>query len=233
MLCFARIHPYTFTIIYASLSVLALVENGVLNSLVVTMAIGQAHAVALLYMQIVWYWVGYNEKKTHSNQHHMDSTHAANLYLTREMQYALYLAIVVIALIPTLQTVAPFDYDCSDLLIRGAPLVFLAISVWGTLFVQEMKLDERYGLDKPDTSHNVSHPKLDLIWNATRITGGKLAVSLLLLAFVTLFEFNLVGQYFRWLRAYSDKLPERAWQYDVATKYTIGTGFLPSPTLYL
>ena len=60
-----RVHPYTFSIIYACISVLALTENGVLNSVVVTMALAQAHAVSMLYMQIVWYWAGKMEKLTH------------------------------------------------------------------------------------------------------------------------------------------------------------------------
>jgi hypothetical protein len=228
-----RIHPYTFSIIYTSISVLALTENDVLNSMVVGLAIGQAQAVSLLYMQIVWYWVGYNEKKTHDHSDYMEATHAAQLYLTNEMQYALFLALVVVALIPGLQALAPFDYNTADVGLRTAPLVFLAIAVFGTLFIQEMQLDERYGKDAPRPPEGESTGKPLLIWNATRITGGKLAVALLLLAFGAAYEFNLVGEYFRNLRAYADKLPERAWQYDVTNKFTIGTGFLPAATLYL
>lgn len=48
-----------------------------------------------------------------------------------------------------------------------------------------------------------------------------------------LYEFNVLGLYFRTLRAYTDKLPERAWQLDTASRFTIGAGFLPAPTLYL
>lgn len=227
-----RIHPYIFSIIYTSLSILALTENGVLNSTIVTITVGMAQAVSFLYMQIVWYWAGYTEKKTHKPSAFMEGTHAADLYLTKEMQYALFLGIITIAIVPLLQTVAPFDYDCSDLLIRGAPLAFLAISVWGTLYVQEMRLGDHYGKDIEKSPPGLSDKEL-LIFRATRITGGKLAVSLLLLAFAGLYEFNIVGQYFRWVRAYSDKLPERAWQFDLQNKYTIGTGFLPSTTLYL
>lgn len=247
------IHPYVFSLVYTSVSLLALLESGVNNYFIVLMTIGQAHAVTFLYTQIVWYWAGYNEKITHAAKQHMTKrgahyapeptaeevlmhgTHAANLYLTKEMQYALLLGVIAITIPASLQVIAPFDYECGDLTIRASPIVFLAIAVFGTLYVQSMQLGDHYGKDKEKEAPGDKYPsaKDKLVFKSTRMTGGKLAVSLLLLAFATLFEFNLVGQYFRWTRAYNDRLPERAWQYDLTNKYTIGTGFLPSPTLYL
>ncbi len=179
----------------------------------------------MLYMQIVWYWAGKNEKTTHK-----DHAHLTAMYNTKEMSFALVLAIVVIALLSVQQAMAPLDYNTSDLGIRIAPLIFLVLAIFGTLKIQELMIDDHYGTDaiKPVSNSGSPLEGLDLIiYNATRITGGKLTVSLLLLIFGTLFVFNLVGEYLRGLRAYADKLPERAWQYDVATKYTVGTGFLP------
>ena len=223
-----RIHPYTFSIIYTSISILALTENDVLNATVVGLAVAQAQAVSLLYMQIVWYWAGKNEKITH----HRAGVHAEQLYTTQEMQYALYLALISIGLISVLQTIGPFDYNTGDLTLRAAPCVFLFLAVWGTLYLQDLQLDDEYGKEvDPTTFEHMS--RHDLVTYATRITGGKLGVSLLLIAFGTLYELNMVGEYFRSLRAYNDKIPDRAWQLDVASKYTIGTGFLPVPTLYL
>ena len=95
-----------------------------------------------------------------------------------------------------------------------------------------MPLDDEYGKEVDPVVYS-SMSKTDLVTYATRITGGKLAVSLLLIAFGTLYELNMVGEYFRGLRAYTDKLPERAWQLDTVSRFTIGTGFLPSPALYL
>ena len=216
------------------MSVLALTENNVLSSTVVGVAVGQAIATSFVYMQIVWYWVGYHEKLDRKAYLPADSTlagHAAELYTTREMQYALLLALLWMLVFPVLQNAGPYDYNTDDLFVRGAPLVFLLIAVAGTLYVQSMQLGTHYGLEKRAASSLTGRDLLTFY--ATRITGGKLAVSLVLLAFGALFEFNIVGEYFRGLRAYSDKLPERAWQYDTASKYTIGTGFLPSPTLYL
>ncbi len=241
-----RVHPYTFSIIYASVSVLALTENNVLNATVVGITIAQAQAVCMLYMQVVWYWAGKMEKQTHEHPgrqyinpdngditYGMSTTHAAGLYTTKEMQYALYLALVAIPLLAILQTIGPFDYNTADISIRGAPLLFLAISVFGTLYLQGLQLDDVYGKEKAEAPPDGTSPKARLVWYATRITGGKLGVSLLLIAFGTLYELNLVGHYFRETRAYTDKLPERAWQYDTASKYTIGTGFLPALTTYL
>lgn len=229
-----RIHPFAFAIIYAVLSTLSLTENSVLNAQTVTLAILQAHSVSLLYMQVVWYWAGYTEKKTHDPSKTHVGGHAAELYLTKEMQYALFLAIVLLAVLPVLQALAPYDYDLADVTLRLAPALFLALSVWGTLYLQSMNLDDEYGRDKlaaePEPSEG---PRQALVWRATRITGGKLAVSLLLIIFGVLYEFNILGLYFRTLRAYNDKLPERAWQLDTASRFTIGAGFLPAPTLYL
>ena len=224
-----RIHPYTFSIIYTSISILALTENDVLNSTVVGLTVAQAQAVSLLYMQIVWYWAGYKEKMSRSMQ---NGTSITGLYRTKEMQYALYLALVSVALLSLFQTLGPFDYNTSDIWLRGAPCLFTVISIFGTLYLQSLNLDDEYGKEKPEMP-NITDPKKKLVWYATRITQGKLGVSLLLLAFGAAYEFNLVGEYFRGLRAYQDKLPERAWQYDMASRFTIGTGFLPAPALYL
>ena len=214
------------------MSILALTENDVLNSMVVGIAVSQAVATSFVYMQIVWYWVGCNEKTDHGEySNNTTATHAAELYTTKEMQYALFLAILWITVFPILQTTGPFDYNTGDLYVRGAPLVFLLIAVAGTLYIQSMQLGSQYGKDAKLAMEGDLKQKLTM--QATRITGGKLAVSLLLIGFGTLFEFNMVGEYFRGLRAYGDKIPDRAWQYDTASKYTIGTGFLPAPSLYL
>lgn len=228
-----RVHPFTFAIVYTSVSILALTENDVLNASVVGVAVAQAIATSFIYLQVVWYWVGYTEKKDRVSIARTElAAHAAELYTTKEMQYALFLALVWMVIFPVLQTTGPFDYNTGDLFVRGSPLVFLFIAVAGTLYIQSMQLGSHYGKDAKATP-SFDTDKQKLVYHATRITGGKLAVSLLLIGFGALFEFNIVGEYFRGLRAYSDKLPERAWQFDMLSKYTIGTGFLPAASLYL
>lgn len=207
---------------------MALTENDVLNDTVIALTVAQAQAVSLLYMQIVWYWAGKNEKITHYKR----GVHATQLYTTKEMQCALLLALLAIFLLSYAQTTGPFDYNAGDVNLRVAPCVFLILAIWGTLYLQDMNLDDEYGKEV-DTVTFENMNKTELVTYATRITGGKLAVSLLLIIFGVLFELNMVGEYFRGLRAYIDKIPERAWQLDIANKYTIGNGFLPSPTTYL
>lgn len=223
-----RIHPYVASVIYTSISILALVENGVLNTTIITLAVCQAQAVSMLYLQIVWYWAGKDEKHTH---HVENSPHLTKLYKTKEMQIALYLGLICITVLPILQALGPFDYmsDLGDIVLRVAPIGFMILAVAGTLKLQQLKLEDDYKSDKE--FYNFS-TKEEIIRYATRITSGKLGVSLLLLVFGALYELNMVGEYIRGLRAYYDKMPERAWQYDVASKYTIGTGFFPTPTLY-
>ncbi len=204
-----------------------------LNSTVIGVALTQAHAVGMLYMQIVWYWAGRKEKAERNGYGLNQGGYGPleRLYTTKEMQYALFLALVSIALLTLFQTTGPFDYNTGDIFLRGAPCIFTLISVWGTLFFQDMHLDDEYGKEKVEPA--IADAKESLVYNSTRITGGKLGVSLLLIGFVTLYEFNMLGEYFRGLRAYQDTLPDRAWQFDMANKYTVGTGFLPAPTLYL
>jgi hypothetical protein len=208
----------------------------VLNAQIISLSIVQAQAVSLIYMQIVWYWVGYREKLRINQEGERighPSTHAANIYQTKEVQFALFAALVAIAVIPISQATGPFDYNSTDFLVlQGAPLLFIVIAVIGTIYLQSLNLDDDYGIDKIQPPSDLTNDKERLIWGATRITGGKLGVSLLLLVFVALYEFNIVGEYFRGLRAYQDKLPDRAWQFDVASKYTIGTGFLPVASNY-
>jgi hypothetical protein len=180
-----------------------------------------------IFLQVIWYWVGYKEKKHKGIR--PEATHAAKLYTTKEMQYALYMAIGTLVVIPIFQILGPFDYNTGDVTLRIAPMVFLVLSVFGTLCLQGLKLDDEYGIDAVEPPASVASDEKELlVWHATRITGGKLGVSLLLLLFGFAYELNIVGDYFRDLRAYSDKIPDRAWQYDTASKYTIGTGFMPA-----
>jgi hypothetical protein len=183
-------------------------------------------------MQIVWYWAGYHEKTTHRFNNQQNGT-LRILYETKEMRLALFLAVLSIAGLSLAQTFGPFDYmsEQGDITMRIAPCAFLLLAVTGTLWIQDnIILEDEYGKEQRPTDLTT---KDGIIKNATRITGGKLAVSILLIVFGFLVESNVIGEYFRGLRAYTAKIPDRAWQFDSANRYTIGTGFLPSSTLYL
>lgn len=103
--------------VFVSLSLLALTENDVLNIMIVTIELLKANAAAQLYMEVVWYWTGYMEKKrlgTHS-------AHLAEVYKTKQIQYALFMGIVLVALFPFLQFIAPYDYTDAENFLKIAP----------------------------------------------------------------------------------------------------------------
>lgn len=230
------VHPYTFSIVFACISLLALTENDVLNGTVVVVELLKAQAASQLYMAVVWYWTGYIEKK----RRHSELT---EVYKTKQIQYALFMGIILVALFPFLLYIAPYDYADSDVFLRLAPVIFTAISVVGTIFLQGLILDDEYGIDAKEVWNENSVGPLrrgenhgtkvmhDLIYRATKITGGKLGVSSLVLIFVTLIEFEFVAEYFRTLRAYQDTMPEKSMQYDLGKTFLWGTGIL-TPSVY-
>lgn len=231
------VHPYTFSIIFVCTSLLSLTENDVLNASVIIVELLKAHAAAQLYMEVVWYWTGYMEKKRLNSE-------LVEVYKTQQVQYALFMGIILVALLPFLTYLAPYDYTNADMFLRVAPLVFTAIAVVGTIFLQGLILDEEYGIDRDTTGekHRVGPMRenesrdhafhKDQIYRSTRITGGKLGVSLLVLIFVAFVEFEFVAEYFRTLRAYIDTMPEKSIQYDLSKTYLWGSGLL-TPSVYV
>ena len=230
------VHPYTFAIVFACTSLLALTENDVLSATVVVVELLKAQAAAQLYMEVVWYWTGYMEKKRLKSA-------LTEIYKTQQVQYALFMGIVLVALLPFLQFVAPYDYTNADMFLRVAPLIFTGIAVVGTIFLQGLILDDEYGIDREFTSqenvtenHRMIGPQRrshqhDQIHYATRITGGKLGVSMLVLIFAALMEFEFVAEYFRTLRAYLDVMPDKSIQFDLSKTYLWGAG-LTTPSVY-
>lgn len=229
------VHPYTFTVIFVCLSLLALTENDVLNMQIITIELLKAHAAAQLYMEVVWYWTGYMEKKRMKSD-------LTEIYKTKQIQYALFMGIVLVAFFPYLQFLAPYDYTDNESFLKSAPLLFTGISVIGTIFLQSLIVDDYYGTDAKMTEYGKYRqgPLMpgeerdfmsDTKEKATRITGGKLAVSALVLIFVALVEFQFVAEYFRTLRAYYDTMPERTFLYDPLNTKSFLTGaglYLPS-----
>lgn len=228
------VHPYTFSIIFVATQILALTENDVLNGTVMVVEILKSQAASQLYMQIVWFWTGYMEKRRLGSN-------LTEVYRTKQVQYALFMAIILVALFPFLTYIAPYDYNNSDMFLRLAPLLFTAIAVIGTIYLQGLILEDHYGIDAKtfatDKSRgfNPATREEHTFYMATRISGGKLGVSMLVLIFVALVEFEFVAEYFRTLRAYFDTMPANSPQYDLlaTTKtYLMGKG-LTTVTPYL
>lgn len=230
------VHPYTFSIIFSCTSLLALTQNNVLNASVIVVELLKAQAASQLYMEVVWYWTGYMEKKRLKSE-------LLEVYKTQQVQYALFMGIVVVGLLPFLQYIAPYDYSNTDMFFRIAPMVFVVIAVVGTIFLQGLILDEEYGIDRDlvgevhrsgpmrDNESREHQMHKDQIYRATKITGGKLGVSMLVLIFVAFVEFEFVAEYFRTLRAYLDVMPEKSIQYDLSKTYLWGAGLL-TPGVY-
>lgn len=216
------VHPYTFAIIFVATQILALTENDVLNGTVMVVEILKAQAASQLYMQIVWFWTGYMEKLRLGSS-------LAEVYRTKQVQYALFMAIILVGLLPFLTYLAPYDYSNADMFLRLAPLLFTGIAVIGTILLQGLILDDHYGIDAKqigsERAKRQGYTKLNReeyeehssLYKATRISGGKLGVSMLVLIFVALVEFEFVAEYFRTLRAYFDTMPLNSPQYDLLT----------------
>lgn len=238
------VHPYTFAIIFVATQILALTENDVLNGTVMVVEILKAQAASQLYMQIVWFWTGYMEKLRLGSS-------LAEVYRTKQVQYALFMAIILVGLLPFLTYLAPYDYSNSDMFLRLAPLLFTGIAVIGTIYLQGLILDDHYGIDADTTGERErkligpyrskehreaageSYHRQDITYKATRISGGKLGVSMLVLIFVALVEFEFVAEYFRTLRAYFDTMPLNSPQYDVLTKTYLWGGGLTTTSPFL
>jgi hypothetical protein len=232
------VHPYTFAIIFVATQILALTENDVLNGTVMVVEILKAQAASQLYMQIVWFWTGYMEKRRLGSS-------LAEVYRTKQVQYALFMAIILVGLLPFLTYLAPYDYSNSDMFLRLAPLLFTGIAVIGTIYLQGLILDDHYGIDAKqignervrrhgyNPSTREDYDEQNSLYKASRISGGKLGVSMLVLIFVAFVEFEFVAEYFRTLRAYFDTMPLNSPQFDVLTKTYLWGGGLTTATPFL
>jgi hypothetical protein len=47
-----RVHPYTFSVVLASTTILALTENDVMNSQIISFCLVMSHVASLLYLQV-------------------------------------------------------------------------------------------------------------------------------------------------------------------------------------
>jgi hypothetical protein len=201
------IHPYMFTVVYSCLSLLALVENDVLNYSIVIVELLKAQAASQLYMSVTWYWVGLHEKMRLGSV-------MEKMYRTKEVQWALYMSLVVVTLFPGTLYYAPYNFSNEFQFMAASPVLFTFLSLASTLYLQDLRLDDQYD-DKSPSAEPVS---------ASHITSSKLYVSMLVLGFGTLVVFNLMGEHWRTYRAYLDAVPDKAMQYDLSVPYLMGQG---------
>jgi hypothetical protein len=202
------IHPYTFTMVYSSLSVLSLVENDVLNYAVLVVEVLKAQAASQLYMSVVWYWVGLQEKLRLKSK-------LLNMYRTKEVQWALYVSLIMVMLFPLTSYFAPYDYSHNFEFMASSPAFFAILALVSTLYLQDLRLDDQY--DDSSINGDTSVPP-------THLTSSKLYVALLMLGFTTLVVFNLLGEHWRTYRSTLDALPDKAMQYDLSMPFLMGQG---------
>lgn len=203
------IHPYMFTIVYSSLSVLSLVENDVLNYSIIIVELLKAQAASQLYMSVTWYWVGLHEKIRLGSV-------LEKMYRTKEVQWALYMSIVVVLIFPGILLFAPYDFSDKFRYIAMSPVIFAGLSLASTLYLQDLRLDDEYD----DASVSAKAEPIP----AAQITSSKLYVSMIVLGFTVIVIFNLMGEHWRTYRAYIDTIPDKALQYDLSVPYLMGQG---------
>jgi hypothetical protein len=140
------------------------------------------------------------------------------VYEGKEVQWGLAAGLLLQLWIPLQQALSPYDLTLNSLFLLTAPFTFSVLSLFCTLYVQDMTLDEDYS----DTPAKQRHTA-----GGAAITGGKQLVSLLLLVFGTAVLLVQFSEHVATYRAYLDVMPEASILYDPVTesrKFLIGPG---------
>ncbi len=173
-----------------------------------------AAAASQVSMGIVWYQIGSLEK-LHSKNEETKKLHS--MYETKEVQYALYMSIVLVVAIPSSMILAPYPFTDASRFMLISPLLFSVLSVLGTLVIQEMALDDAYG------EHASKERK-----TPTTITAAKLYVSFLLLLFGLAVTVYFLAEHMATFRVTIDLNPDKSIQSDVGRSYLFGQGVMLS-----
>ena len=169
-----------------------------------------AAATSQVSMGIVWYQIGSLEKLNSENAK-VKALHS--MYTTKEIQYALYMAIVLLIAMPLATFLAPYSYTNNSYFMMISPVLFAVLSVLSTLLIQEMALDDRYG--------EVANKEAK---TPTTITAGKLYVSFLLLLFGLAITVFFLTEHMATFRTAIDTFADKSIQSDVGRSYLFGQG---------
>ena len=208
-----RIHPFVFSIIYTCTTLLALVENGILDYNVIVIHLLFSMCAAQMFMSSVWFFVGLRGKENLTGAQRI--LHV--VYQGKEVQLALLGSFLLQLWIPLHQGLSPYNYTYNSLFLLFAPSIFAVLALLSTVFVQDMTLDDNYD----------QTPAKDKAVDPTAITAGKMFVSLLLLVYGTVILLVYFTEHMATYRAYLDTMPEASIQYDPLTasrKFLIGPG---------
>jgi len=218
------IHPFTFGVVYMSVTALALVENGILEYNIFVVHMLLAAAGSQLFMSNAWYYTGFHEKRRLYTNNVELCQHLMPVYETKETSIGLVTALVLLLLLPLHLALSPYNFTYKSLFLALSPLIFAGLSLFSILVVENLKLDDEYGKDYLAKAAEMG-------WNqyfpfATVITGGKLYSSLMLLAFGAAITLIWLSEHIMTARAFMDTMPEASIQLDTALtrRFLIGQG---------
>ena len=218
------IHPFTFGVIYMSVTALALIENGILEYNVIVIHMLLAAAASQLYMSHAWFHVGYSEKQRLRVTNYAAAEQLVQVYATKETQTALFAALVLILLIPVHLFLSPYNFTFRAVFMAAAPAIFVVISMISIHIVEGLSLDDEYG----NAMRVKEKEKGWLMFTpfANVITGSKLYASLMLLTFGLVVTLIWLDEHIATARAHMDTMPEASIQldYSLSRRYLIGQG---------
>jgi hypothetical protein len=236
--------PFAYALAFTSATLLALVENGVLNQRLIIVELLKAVGAAQLYMGVAWYYIGRSEKERDAaegyspdmlNPDHRPGADTVRrgftakprlqTYETQEAGYAVVMSKLVIVLVPIFALLAPYDYQLNSSLLFFTPLFLALLTVSSVIDIQSLFLDDIEGLDKPmwDTYHTAFAHKA---WKA--LSGTTLAFSALTLFFAAAVLMQMYWTFLYVFQALTGGWTLPSLQYDPAQSTLFGIGLPPS-----
>lgn len=218
------IHPFTFGVIYMSVTALALVENGILEYNVIVIHMLLAAAASQLFMSHAWFYAGFHEKSRLYITNPEAAQHLIQAYTTKETQTGLFAALILLLLIPLHLVLAPYNFTLDSLFLMASPAIFAVLALLSILVVEHLHLDDEYGNDMRAKEKEMGWSPFNPF--ATVITGAKLYASLMLLSFGLVINLTWLNEHVATARAHMDMMPEASIQLDtsLSRRYLIGQG---------
>lgn len=117
------IRPFVFCVVYAALTLLALLFNGVRRYEFVLVELLKAMGTSLIYMGLCWYFLGLWEKL-------QNKAALAPLYNSREAHTSVLLSAFVMAAVPYFTWLAPYNYTFASPVLLAYPAIFSVMSLF-------------------------------------------------------------------------------------------------------
>ena len=205
--------PYFFGPILATLNVLALSENDVLDFDVIAMEVMKAHLVSLLYFGVGWFVAASEEDP--------DASKAS--YMKKPAQDSLYIAMLLAVGVTVQSALAPYTGVCYLSALWWLPTVFVAGGFLGVIWVGEM--DRFSDFFHSEVNDRRARQKLELAGSAHHVRNGSLYLSgalLVLTAIVVSYAWNTYSLTYHSLY---ELVPSKTIQINSAYAWLAPTGF--------